>query len=172
MTSTLLAICSEVRPSFEHPATTVGATLGEIHRWWMNETSQRLGPAWSPTANFWTGWNVVRYIGDQFDWRYRRHRALVAAIVPLLGAADAFALCARTKALHETRDELDRLGRRQGYTATVAVVSHRFLEHVGAWFAKIQRVTREISADQLSLQDRQAPARLRHWFPAKESIGQ
>ena len=46
--------------------------LRDLHRRWMDETSQWLIPALAPDADFWNGWSAVRYINDQFDRQYRR----------------------------------------------------------------------------------------------------
>lgn len=156
MTAAVLVIARAVRSASQGSALTVRATLRNIHRRWMNETWQWLAPTLSPDADFWNGWSAVRYINDQFDRQYRRQRALVAAILELLPPADAVQLRKTAAALERTRRDLDRVGRRQGMTEVVAALSGQFLELLGIWFAEIQRVTQELTTDDLPHQGRRA----------------
>ena len=160
MTVALLVAVREVGPASLRVAPTVAATLRPIHSRWMNETLRGLAPVLSPSADFWSGWSAVRYLNDQFDWQYRCQRTLVAAIMPLLRPANALLLGARTETLDEVRHDLDRLGRRQGMTAVTAALAYGFLSHLRAWFAMIQRVTRGLTANELSSQGRRAIAQL------------
>jgi hypothetical protein len=127
----------------------------------MDETSDWLNPTLATDADFWNGWSAVRYVNDQFDRQYRRGWALVAAILPLLRPADAFMLCARPVVLERTRRDLDRLGRRRGKTEVVAALAHRFLKLLRSWFEEIERVTEELTIDDLPLDGRRALAQLR-----------
>jgi hypothetical protein len=105
--------------------------------------------------------SVVRYANDQFDRQYRRGWALVAAILPLLRPADAFVLCVRSVLLERTRRDLDRLGRQRGKTEVVAALAHRFLKLLRSWFEEIERVTEELTIDDLPLDGRRALSQLR-----------
>jgi hypothetical protein len=156
MTAVLLVTAHVVRTASQGSAPTVSSTLRDIHRQWMNETWQWIAPALSPRADFWNGWSAVRYINDQFHRQYRRQRSFVTAILPLLQPADAVQLRTGTEALERTRRHLDRVGRRQGMTEVVAALSGQFLDLLGAWFAEIQRVTEELTRDELPLQGRRA----------------
>ena len=146
----------------------LGATLREIHRRWMDESSEWLTPTLAPDADFWNGWSAVRYINDQFDRQYRRECALIAAILPLLRPSDAFILCATTVVLERTRRDLDQLGRRQGMTGAVAALAYRFLTLLRTWFAEIERVTEELSLHELPLDGRRALAQLRFGAAARQ----
>ena len=118
------------------------------------------GPYVAPDADFWNGWSAVRYIDDQFARQYRRECRLIAAILPLLRPSDAFILCATTAVLERTRRDLDQLGRRQGMTGAVAVLAYRFLKLLRTWFAEIERVTQELTLDELPPDGRRALAQL------------
>jgi hypothetical protein len=156
MTAAVLVLARVVHPASPGSARTVRATLRAIHRHWMNETWQWLAPALSPDADFWNGWSAVRYLNDQFQRLYRRQRALLTAILPLLSARDIAQVRAATEALEGTRHNLDRIGRRQRKMEGVAALSGRFLDLLGAWFAEIQRVTKELTGDELPPQGQQA----------------
>jgi hypothetical protein len=127
----------------------------------MDETSDWLNPTLAPDADFWNGWSAVRCVNDQFDRQYRRGWTLVSAILPLLRPADAFVLCARSVALARTRRDLDRLGRQRGKTQVVAELAHRFLKLLRSWFEEIERVTEELTVDDLPMDGRRALAQLR-----------
>ena len=127
----------------------------------MDESSEWLTPTLAPDADFWNGWSAVRYLNDQFDRLYRRECALIVAILPLLRPTDAFSLRARTLVLERTRRHLDQLGRRQGMTDVVAALAYRFLKLLRTWFAEIERVTEELTLDELPLDGRRALAQLR-----------
>jgi hypothetical protein len=146
----------------------LGATLREIHRRWMDESSEWLTPTLAPDADFWNGWSAVRYLNGQFDRLYRRECALIVAILPLLRPTDAFSLRARTVVLDRTRRHLDQLGRRQGMTGAVAVLAYRFLKLLRTWFAEIERVTEELSLHELPLDGRRALAQLRFGAAARQ----
>jgi hypothetical protein len=137
------------------------AKLRDLHRRWMDETSEWLSPTLAPNADFWNGWSAVRYINDQFDRQYRRECALVAAVLPLLDPTDAFALCAATVVLERTRRDLDQLGRRQGMTEVVAALACRFLKLLRTWFAEIERVTEALTIDELPPDGQRALAQLK-----------
>jgi hypothetical protein len=68
-------IAATVRPATlpARVAPTLGATLREIHRQWIDEARQRLDRAMG--ADFWDGWSVTQYLGDRFDRQYRRESA-------------------------------------------------------------------------------------------------
>jgi hypothetical protein len=85
----------------------LSAMLRDIHRRWMDESSEWLGPTLAPDADFWNGWSAIRYINNQFDRQYRRECALLASILPLQRPTDAFILCATTAVLERTRRDLD-----------------------------------------------------------------
>ena len=146
----------------------LSAKLRHIHRRWMDEILEWLGPTLAPDADFWNGWSAVRYINDQFDRQYRRECALIAAILPLLRPSDAFILCATTVVLERTRRDLDQLGRRQGMTDVVAALAYRFLKLLRTWFAEIERVTEELTLDELPLDGRRALAQLRAAAAARQ----
>jgi hypothetical protein len=134
--------------------------LRDIHRRWMGETSDWLGPTLAPDADFWNGWSAVRYINDQFDRQYRRECALVVAILPLLCPTDAFILCVTTLVLERTRRNIDQIGRQQGMTEAVAALAQRFLKVLRTWFAEIERVIGELTIDELPPDGRRALAQL------------
>ena len=139
----------------------LSAKLRDIHRRWMDDSSEWLGPTLAPDADFWSGWSAARYINDQFDRHYQRECALIAAILPLLRPIDAFILCARTVVLERTRRDLDHLGCRQGMTEVVAALAYRFLKLLRSWLAEIERVTEELTLDKLPPDGRRALAQLR-----------
>ena len=168
MTSTTLTTEWVVRTTPLDVAPPLSAKLRDIHRRWMDESSEWLGPTLVPDADFWNGWSAVRYINDQFDRQYRRECALIAAILPLLRPSDAFILCATTVVLERTHRDLDQLGRRQGMTEVVAGLAYRFLKLLRTWFAEIERVTEQITLDELRLDGRQALAQLRTAAAARE----
>ena len=161
MTSTTLTTEWVVRTTPLSVAPPLNAKLRDIHRQWMDESSEWLSPTLAPDANFWNGWSAVRYLNDQFDRQYRRKCAMIAAILPLLRPTDAFILRARTVVLERTRRDLDQLGRRQGMTGAVAGLAFRFLKLLRTWFAEIERVTEELSLHKLPLDARRALAQLR-----------
>ena len=130
--------------------------LRDLHRRWMEETSAWLTPASAPDADFWNGWSAVRYINDQFDRQYRRKCALVAAILPLLRPADAFALSAATVLLERTRRDLDRIGRRLDATEMVRAVTRRFLRLLRTWLGEIERATANLTVGDLPAEGRRA----------------
>jgi hypothetical protein len=102
----------------------------------------------------------VRYINDHFDRQYRRKRAVVDAILPLLRASDALILCARTGMLERTRRDIDQAGRRQAMTEVVAALVYRFLKLLRTWLAEIERVTAELTIDELPPDGRRALTQL------------
>jgi hypothetical protein len=138
----------------------LSARLRAIHCRWMDESSEWLGPALDPDADFWNGWSAVRYINGQFDRQYRRECALIEAILPLLQPIDAFVLRARTVVLERTRRDLDQLGRRRGMTEVVSALAYRFLKLLRTWFAEIERITEELTLDELPPDGRRALAQL------------
>jgi hypothetical protein len=161
MSSAIVTTEQVVRATPPNSPPPLSAKLRAIHRRWMDETSDWLNPTLATDADFWNGWSAVRYVNDQFDRQYRRGWALVAAILPLLRPADAFMLCARSVVLERTRRDLDRLGRRRGKTEVVAALAHRFLKLLRSWFEEIERVTEELTIDDLPLDGRRALAQLR-----------
>jgi hypothetical protein len=156
MTATTLVIARAVHPASPGSTRTLSATLRAIHRHWMSETWQWLAPTLSPDADFWNGWSAVRYLNDQFQRLYRHQCALLTGILPLLSRSDTVQIRAATEVLAETLHHLDRIGRRLGMTESVAALSGRFLDLLGVWFAEIQRVTRELTRDELPPQGQQA----------------
>jgi hypothetical protein len=142
-----MELIAETRSLSVAPPLTV--KLSHIHRRWMEETSQWLGPTLATDADFWNGWSAVRYINDQFDRQYRRKCAVVGAIIPLLRPSDALILCATTGMLERTRRDIDQAGRRQDMTELVATLVYRFLKLLRTWFAEIERVTAELTIDEL-----------------------
>ena len=168
MTSTILTTEWVVRTTPLSVAPPLSAKLRDIHRQWMDESSEWLSPTLAPDADFWNGWSAVRYLNDQFDRQYRRKCALIAAILPLLRPTDAFILRARTVVLERTRRDLDQLGRRQGMTGAVAALAFRFLKLLRTWFAEIERVTEELRLHELPLDGRRALAQLRFAAAARQ----
>jgi hypothetical protein len=166
--STILTTSCVVRATPWSIAAALSAELRNVHRRWMDEVSEWLSPTLTPDADFWNGWSAVRYINDQFDRQYRRECALVAAILPLLRPTDAFSLCARTVVLGRARRDLDQLGRRQGMTEVVAALVYRFLKLLRTWFAEIERVTEELTIDELPTDGRRALAQLRAAVAARQ----
>jgi hypothetical protein len=149
MTSAILRANTVVRATARSIAPPLSAKLRNLHRQWMDESSEWLGPTLAPDADFWNGWSAVRYLNDQFDRQYRRECALVAAILPLLRPVDAFSLCVATAVLERTRSVLDQIGRRQGMTDLVAVLAYRFLKLLRSWLEEIERVTKDLTIDEL-----------------------
>ena len=161
MTSAILTteLIARARPrSVAPPGRT--ARLHDIHRRWMDETSEWLGPTLAPDADFWNGWSAVRYLNDQFDRQYRRERALVAAMLPLLRPRDAFILCATTAVLERTRRHIDQVGRRQGMTEVMALLVQRFLKLLRIWFTEIERAAEQLTVHELPSDGRRALAQL------------
>ena len=78
-----------------------------------------------------------------------------------LRPADAFVLRVRSVVLERTRRDLDRLGRQRGKTEVVAALAYRFLKLLRTWFSEIERVTEELTLDELPLDGRRALAQLR-----------
>jgi hypothetical protein len=138
----------------------LAARLHDIHRLWIDETSDWLHPTRAPDADFWNGWSTVRYLNDQFDRQYRRELALVAAMLPLLRPRDAFILCATTAVLERTRRHIDQVGRRQGMTEVMASLVHRFLELLRTWFTDIERAAEQLTVYELPSAGRRALAQL------------
>jgi len=144
MTAMMTAKCiSGTLPRLAAPP--LASRLRDLHRQWLKETSEWLTPALAPDADFWNGWSAVRYINDQFNRQYRRKCALVAAILPLLRPTDAFALCAANVLLERTRRDLDRIGRGQGATEAVRIVTWRFLHLLRTWLGEIERATKKLT---------------------------
>jgi hypothetical protein len=160
MNSAILRATTVVRATARSIVPPLSVKLRDLHRRWMAETLEWLGPTLARDADFWNGWSAVRYINDQFDRQYRRECGLVAAILPLLQPADAFSLCAATVVLERTRRDLDQLGRRQGMIEAVRAVAGRFLMLLRSWFAEIDRVTEGLTLYDLSPEGRQAIAQL------------
>jgi hypothetical protein len=160
MTSAMLRTNTVVRTTARSIAPSLSAKLCDPHRQWMDETSEWLGPTLAPDADFWNGWSAVRYINDQFDRQYRRECALVGAILPFLRPVDAFILCEATAVLERTRTVLDQVGRRQGMTELVAALAYRFLKLLRSWLGEIERVTADLTIDELPPNGRRALAQL------------
>lgn len=160
MTSAILTTEWALRTTPRSIALPLSAKLREIHRRWMDDVSEWLSPTLAPDADFWNGWSAVRYLDDQFARQYRRECRLIAAMLPLLRPSDAFILCARIAVLERTRRDLDQLGGRQGMTEAVAVLAYRFLKLLRTWFAEIERVTQELTMDELPPDGRRALAQL------------
>ena len=160
MISTMVITERVIRKPSRRSALPLSARLRDLHLRWIDETSDWVSPALAPDADFWNGWGAVRYINDQFDRQYRRECALVAAILPLLPPTDAFTLCAATVLLERTRRDLDHLGRRQGMTHAVAAVAGRFLKLLRTWLGEIERVSEELTVDDLAPEGRRALAQL------------
>lgn len=168
MSSAILTTEWVVRTTPLSIAPPLSAKLRHIHRCWMDEISEWLGPTLAPDADFWNGWSAVRYVNDQFARQYRRECALVAAILPRLRPIDAFILRARTVVLERTRRDLDKLGRRQGMTEVVAVLVCRLLKLLRTWFTEIERVTEQLTLDELPPDGRRALAQLRFAAVARQ----
>lgn len=141
-------------------APTLGATLREIHRGWIDEARHRLDPAMAPGADSWDGWSVAQYLGDRFHRQYRRESAMVAALLPLLQVRDASLLRAKGEALERTLRHLSQLGRRQGVAAALATASWQFLDLLRTWFTEIERVAEGLTRDDLPEPGRRALAQL------------
>jgi hypothetical protein len=131
----------------------------------MTDAMRGVAATLSPAADFWSGWSAVRYLNDRFDWQYRCQRILVAAIMPLLPAADARVLRATTDALEEVRYDLDRVGRWRNMTAVTGALTYAFLKLLNAWFAEIRRVTQGLTDAELSPEGRRALTQLKATSP-------
>jgi hypothetical protein len=160
MTSAILRANTVVRATARGIAPPLSVKLRDLHRLWMNESSEWLGPALAPDADFWNGWSAVRYLNDQFDRQYRRECALVGAVLPLLRPVDAFILCEATAVLERTRSVLDQVGRRQGMTELVAPLAYRFLKLLRSWLGEIERVAEDLTIDKLPPKGQRALAQL------------
>jgi hypothetical protein len=160
MTAAVLVRARCVSPVATGSPLIVRTALRDIHHVWMRDTLRWLAPTLSPSADFWDGWNAIRYINDQFDRKYRWQRTLVKAILPLLRPADAFLLRSATTELELMRRHLNRVAGRRNTTEVVAAASCRFLELLSAWFKELQRVTEGLTGADLPPQARRALARL------------
>jgi hypothetical protein len=129
------ALATTSAPRGEEP---LGAVLRAIHNTWVEETRRFLDPAVEPGADFWTRWAAVRYLSDDFRDRYRRERALVDELRPLLRPDVAERLIREGDRLFRLRLELDRIGRRRGTAAEVAACTRDLLEQLGVWCAEIE----------------------------------
>jgi len=160
MTSAILTTEWALRTTPRSIAPPLSATLRDIHRLWMDDMSDWLGPALAPDADFWNGWSAVRYINDQFARQYRWECTLIAAILPFLRPSDAFILYATTAVLERTRRDLDHIGRRQGMTEVVSALADRFLRLLRTWLSEIERVTEGLTIDELPPDGRRVLAQL------------
>ena len=160
MTSAILTTEWALRTTPRSIAPPLSATLRDIHRLWMDDISDWLGPTLTPDADFWNGWSAVRYINDQFARQYRWECTLIAAILPFLRPSDAFILYATTAVLERTRRDLDHIGRRQGMTEVVSALADRFLRLLRTWLSEIERVTEGLTIDELPPDGRRVLAQL------------
>jgi hypothetical protein len=160
MNSAILRANTVVRATARSIVPPLSAKLRDLHRQWMDESSEWLGPTLAPDADFWNGWSAVRYLDDQFDRQYRRECALVAAILPLIRPVDAFILCEATAVLERARSVLDQVGRRQGMTELVPALAYRFLKLLRLWLREIERVTEDLTVDELPPNGQRALAQL------------
>jgi hypothetical protein len=68
--------------------------------------------------------------------------------------------CAPRPGLERTRCDIDRAGRRQGMPEVVATLVYRFPKLLRTWFAEIERVTAELTIDELPPDGRRALTQL------------
>ena len=133
-------------PRSEEP---LDAVLRPIHNTWVEETRRFLDPAIEPGADFWTRWGAIRYLSDDFRARYRLERALVDQLRGFLRLDVAERLVSEGDRLFRLRLELDRIGRRRGTAAEVAVVTRDLLEQLGVWCAEIELAAAGMTCDAL-----------------------
>ena len=135
--------------SVAHGEEPLEAVLRPIHNTWMDETRRFLDPAAERGADFWLRWAAVRYLSDDFRDRYRRERALVDELRPLVRADVAERLDREGDRLFHLRLELDRIGRRRGTAAEVAAGARDLLEQLGIWCAEIELAADGLTRDSL-----------------------
>jgi hypothetical protein len=154
MTSTLV-------PSLDAaPAEPLSAVLTPIHDCWVERVARFLTPAMVARAGFWERWGAVRYLGDEFETRFRAECALLDSLEPLLDASSLGRLATARKALEATSAELIALGRRRGTAGPVAILARRFIDRLECWCAGFELATSRLSRGDLSEESRQAVAHL------------
>jgi hypothetical protein len=148
-------------PALDAPsAEPLSAVLSPIHDCWVEQVARFLAPAMMTGASFWDRWGAVRYLGDEFEARFRAQCVLVDSLQPLLDASAFGRLATAQKALESTRAELIALGRRRGTAGPLAVLARRFLDQLECWCAGFELATSQFTRRDLSKESRQAVAHL------------
>lgn len=119
-------------------AGTVGRLLEAVHEEWLRESHTALDPAAAPDSTLWDRWTAARYLGDQFETRLRRERALVVLLQPLLPGPSAGSLLARAERLDEMRRQLSELGRRKDTAAEMIELTPSFLSLLETWCRQLE----------------------------------
>jgi hypothetical protein len=126
------------------------AALRPIHEGWLENARGHLDPALGPGAEFWTGGAAARYLSDDFLHQFQWELALVDELHAFLAEDAAERLRQEGARLARLRLEFDRIGRRRGTAAEVAVASRAILEQLALWCAEIEASARGIPREALT----------------------
>lgn len=137
----------------------VGAILAPIHDRWAGKVRSFLVPATDIRAEFWSRWGAARFLGDEFDRRFRLEGAFADELEPLIAPEAAARLDAARTEVERTRAALMEIGRRRGMATLTAGLAHRFMEGLGRWWGALESATaqldpRDLPAEAGSLLDR------------------
>jgi hypothetical protein len=147
--------------SAAHAAPTVGSVLAIVHEGWIRQVTDFLAPASDLRSDFWSRWGAVRFLGDQFDGRFRLECAFAAALEGLVSPEAAAHLAGARDDVERTREELITAGRRQDAAELTAVLARRFLKEVARWCVELELATEHLVPAGLPVSGRRLLARLR-----------
>ena len=126
------------------------ALLCPIHNAWVEEARRFLEPSLEPDADFWTRWAATRYIADGFQQHYRRERAFVDELRPLLPPVVLERLVREGDRVLRLRLEVDRMGRRRGTAEEFAAATRNLLEQLGLWCTEIELAAHGVTRNALT----------------------
>lgn len=154
----MTALC-ERSPQLEIKGT-LAPVLRVAHDSWIRETNEFLFPITRREASFWNRWTAVRYLADQFMGQYRRERALVAVLRPLLAPEVGERLVQQGQRIGALQDAIDRLGRKRGTGGTVLVIGRGLLASLRDWCREIEAAAGPIPREMLPEQGHRLIAEL------------
>jgi len=123
--------------------------LRPLHDAWLAEARRFLEPAFDTAADFWSRWDAVRYLADDFLDRLRVARALVRELRPFIAPDVSERLERGGEQIVRARLELDRIGRRRGTAPEFAGGTRRLLTELSVWFAEVELAATVVARDVL-----------------------
>jgi len=139
----------------------VTTTLARVHDQWVERIGEMLAPAARQTSSFWDRWAAVRYLGDQFEDRFRMECELAECLSSRLSPTHRARLAAARTGLDRTRAALMEAGRRQGGVSQVVLLARRLLDQVRRWCVTFELVATGLDRDDLPPRGREMLGRLR-----------
>jgi hypothetical protein len=128
---------------------TVSAVLAPIHDRWTQEVKWFVSPATDVQAGFWSRWGAARFLGDQFQGRFRLEGSFVTELEPLLGPEAAARLSVAREKVERSSAELMAIGRRRGVAEPTVELARRFIQDLGRWWVELELATAHLRSGDL-----------------------